>query len=132
MDASQGEIPWKWMMTGGTPHDYGNPRDVSDMVNTWEANPVTQVPHGTNDMNDFQEQIQVTWLVVFRHPSEKYERQLGWLDTQYFWESKKWQPNHQPGLYHLLSCSALTNHVFEGFDPAGALNYGIGKWPWGN
>ena len=34
------------------------------------------------------------------HPSEKYERQFGWLDTQdysqYFWENKKWQPNHQP------------------------------------
>ena len=30
------------------------------------------------------------------HPSEKYERQLGWLATQYFWENKKWQPNHQP------------------------------------
>ena len=22
------------------------------------------------------------------HPFEKYERQLGWLDTQYFWENK--------------------------------------------
>ena len=22
------------------------------------------------------------------HPSEKYERQLGWLATQYFWENK--------------------------------------------
>ena len=30
------------------------------------------------------------------HPSEKYESQLGWLATQYFWENKKCQPNHQP------------------------------------
>ena len=30
------------------------------------------------------------------HPPEKYESQLGWLETQYFWENKKWQPNHQP------------------------------------
>ena len=28
-------------------------------------------------------------LVVFRHPSEKYESQLGWLETQLIWEHKK-------------------------------------------
>ena len=32
------------------------------------------------------------------HPSEKYESQLGWLATQYIWENKKWQPNHQPAI----------------------------------
>ena len=36
------------------------------------------------------------WLV---YPSEKYERQLGWLDTQYMGKFKKWQPNHQPVIY---------------------------------
>ena len=33
------------------------------------------------------------------HPSEKYESQLGWLETQYMGKSKKWQPNHQPGIF---------------------------------
>ena len=37
------------------------------------------------------------WLVVFGHPSEKYESQLGWLETQYSWENKIDVPNHQPG-----------------------------------
>ena len=32
----------------------------------------------------------------FGHPSEKYESQLGWLATQYFWENKIHVPNHQP------------------------------------
>ena len=30
------------------------------------------------------------------HPSEKYERQLGWWNSQYMGKFKKWQPNHQP------------------------------------
>ena len=29
------------------------------------------------------------WLVGPGHPSEKYERQLGWWDSQYFWENAK-------------------------------------------
>ena len=39
------------------------------------------------------------------HPSEKYERQLGWLATQYtyvyiyIWENKIDVPNHQPDIY---------------------------------
>ena len=44
------------------------------------------------------------WLV---HPSEKYESQSGWLETQYFWENKKWQPNHQPGMAHAKSSSFI-------------------------
>ena len=31
-------------------------------------------------------------LVGGLNPSEKYESQLGWWDSQYFWENKKWQP----------------------------------------
>ena len=30
------------------------------------------------------------------NPSEKYESQLGWLATQYFWENKIDVANHQP------------------------------------
>ena len=37
-----------------------------------------------------------TYLVGGLNPSEKYESQLGWWHPQYFWENKKWQPNHQP------------------------------------
>ena len=33
------------------------------------------------------------------HPSEKYERQLGWWHSQYFWEYKIDVPNHQPYIY---------------------------------
>ena len=36
------------------------------------------------------------WLVVFSHPSEKYESQLGWWNSQYDWENKIDVPNHQP------------------------------------
>ena len=32
------------------------------------------------------------------NPSEKYESQLRWLDSQYTGKFKKWQPNHQPDL----------------------------------
>ena len=42
-----------------------------------------------------QQYLSGWWL---GHPSEKYESQLGWLATQYFWENKKWQPNHQPAI----------------------------------
>ena len=35
-------------------------------------------------------------LVGGLNPSEKYESQLGWLATQYFWENKIDVPNHQP------------------------------------
>ena len=40
------------------------------------------------------------WLVgQYTHPSEKYdESSIGRMtETQYEWENKKWQPNHQPG-----------------------------------
>ena len=41
------------------------------------------------------------WLVV-RPPLWKiWVRQLGWLATQYEWENKKWQPNHQPAIVFL-------------------------------
>ena len=29
-------------------------------------------------------------------PSERYERQLGWWHSQYFWKNKSHVPNHQP------------------------------------
>ena len=39
-----------------------------------------------------------TGTVGFGHPVLKNDgvRQLGELETQYSWEHKKWQPNHQP------------------------------------
>ena len=48
-------------------------------------------------MSDFRNTLHV-WLVVFRHPSEKYATSsIGMMiEPQYFWENKKWQPNHQP------------------------------------
>ena len=39
------------------------------------------------------------WLVVFSHPSEKYESQLGWLFPIY--GKIKNVPNHQPGFHGL-------------------------------
>ena len=36
------------------------------------------------------------WLVVGPPLWKIWVRQLGWLATQYFWENKTWQPNHQP------------------------------------
>ena len=43
--------------------------------------------------------VVVNWLVVFRHPSEKYESVNGDDDIPNIWEHKKWQPNHQPDIY---------------------------------
>ena len=39
----------------------------------------------------------------FSHPSEKYENQLGWLETQYFWENKK-----------LMATKPPTSHCYHG------------------
>ena len=36
------------------------------------------------------------WLVVGPPLWKIWVRQLGWWHSQYFWENKKWQPNHQP------------------------------------
>ena len=38
----------------------------------------------------------ITILVGGLNPSEKYESQLGWLETQLIWENKIDVPNHQP------------------------------------
>ena len=55
------------------------------------------------------------------HPSEKYESQLGWLETQYFWENKKWQPNHQPAVIFLgilaFSSPAIIFHFPVRYEP---------------
>ena len=54
------------------------------------------------------------WLVGGFNTSEKYESQLGWWHSQYFWENKKWQPNHQPdGIkwYPPVSNHGLMEHV---------------------
>ena len=40
-----------------------------------------------------KKQISGWWL---GHPSEKYESQLGWLATQYFWENEIDVPNSKP------------------------------------
>ena len=37
------------------------------------------------------------WL--YTHPSEKYERQLGWWDSLYIWDNKIDVPNHQPDTF---------------------------------
>ena len=40
--------------------------------------------------------------------------QLGWLATQYSWENKKWQPNHQPVMiWHDLVNDLLDVHRFS-------------------
>ena len=38
------------------------------------------------------------YLVGGLNPSEKYESQLGWWNSQYMGKYKKWQPNHQPDI----------------------------------
>ena len=50
------------------------------------------------------------------HPSKKYERQLGWLATQYFWENKKWHPNHQPVMcgwcFHVERAEGIPRSIY--------------------
>ena len=50
---------------------------------------------------DINSSRHIIWLVGGPPLWKIWVRQLGWLDTQYFWENKKWQPNHQP-VYHCL------------------------------
>ena len=45
------------------------------------------------DRSFFSDLLAGWWL---GHPSEKYERQLGWWHSQYMGKYQKWQPNHQP------------------------------------
>ena len=47
------------------------------------------IPWGNKSLDLF-------WLVVGPPLWKIWVRQLGWWDSQYFWENKKWQPNHQP------------------------------------
>ena len=49
-----------------------------------------------------------SWLVVWT--PLKNISQLGWLATQYFWENKKWQPNHQPVVCFTTGYLVLLNH----------------------
>ena len=54
------------------------------------------------------------WLVVFSHPSEKYEY------IPNIWENKTWQPNHQPDFGYLLNKDEENPMTFDGknhFDP---------------
>ena len=49
----------------------------------------------------------ISWLVVGPPLWKIWVRQLGWLDTQYFWENKIDVPNHQP-----VSVSLQTHRRF--------------------
>ena len=83
------KIPSKWMITGNTPILGDLQRNYLVHSGLWKL----IINHGdTYYVINQQSRI---WLVV-RPPLWKiWVRQLGWLETQYFW-GKKWQPNHQP------------------------------------
>ena len=56
--------------------------------------------------------MNIYWLVVGPPLWKIWVRQLGWWDSQVIWENKKWQPNHQPVMYHhcmstILLCTSL-------------------------
>ena len=62
------------------------------------------------------------------HPSEKYERQLGWLATPIsMGKFKKWQPNHQPVIhfqthpyvpwFYYISWCLITSQLLTGEIP---------------
>ena len=49
------------------------------------------------------------WLVVFRHPSEKYES-IGMKTFPIYGKNKKWQPNHQPEKLRKAPYPLVTEH----------------------
>ena len=52
------------------------------------------------------------------HPSEKYESQLGWWNSQYMGKCQKWQPNHQPDDI-ILSLLGGSSHIVSGWNNPG-------------
>ena len=75
-------------------------------------------------------------LVGGLNPSEKYERQLGWLATQYMGKCQKWQPNHQPETcvnHHLTicACGCFFKWIqFQGFRASRGTIIPSDHWVW--
>ena len=75
--------------------------------------------HFTDLHSDSESLRMVSWLVVFRHPSEKYEF-VNWDDDRnpiLMGKCQKWQPNHQPvsvaevAIGAMLSIWSLFHHL---------------------
>ena len=87
------ENPHLEMMTGGTPPFLESP------MPTWWTNGPRLTPLSLCKINGCPWKTVITyWLVGQGHPVLKnMSSSIGMMTaTQYSWENKKWQPNHQP------------------------------------